>query len=149
KAERAAFLKTLAAATLEADLQKRVESYDISLALNAIGYLEQLLSSEYWEAKDGDVVTPEDVAQLDMLRQACELVLSFLISEFMAQFEDAPTDATTVENVVRCQKRAAGVPAKVAELLAIVKLTAHPAPAKTDPVAPAATPIQEPPAVDA
>lgn len=90
-AERVTRLEALIARGAEVVVQKRMESYDIRLALQAIACLEELVANEWWEAKyaenDGQPADPEAAAQIEMLRNAAELVLGFLISEFMGQFE--------------------------------------------------------------
>ena len=83
----------------DADVLKRVEHFDIKNALNAINFLQELVTSEVWEAdwrkQSGQEVKHEDLAQIELLRGACELVLAFLISEFMGQFDDVlPADAS-------------------------------------------------------
>lgn len=105
RAERIAKLDQLDIASADVVIAKRVEYYDIRNALACIGFLEELVSSEIWEAKDlemaGRTLTSEDTAQLDLLRNASELLLAFLISEFQSQFDDAPdgTAAAAVENM--------------------------------------------------
>jgi hypothetical protein len=84
----------LDASGLAEPIRKRYEGYDIRTALTAIACLEDLIGSEMFEVEYAGVSDPEAPAQLEMLRNAAELVLSFLISEFMSQFEDSSaTDA--------------------------------------------------------
>ncbi len=81
------------------------EVYDINAALTAIACLESLLASEWWEAHDEAVAGEIDGAQtaraqLELLRQAVNLVLAFLVSEFDEQFTefdeaDAAASGTT------------------------------------------------------
>jgi len=104
------------ALTLGADVQKRMEGYDIRIALQTIAGLEELLSSEVYESERAEyamgaehVPDPENAAQIEMLRNAAELVLGYLISEFMAQFGEAPAaadGATEAAKSVTVAKRA-------------------------------------------
>ena len=68
------------------------ECYDISSALQAINCLESLMASEWYEAREeavaGDPEATTAQAQLQMLRQAINLVIQFLVSEFDEQFSD-------------------------------------------------------------
>lgn len=86
-----------AAERVEDVVLKRVEHYDIKAALSAINFLQELVSSEIyelqWAKQDGREVDPEAVAQIELLRSASELVLAFLISEFMSQFDDVAPEA--------------------------------------------------------
>jgi hypothetical protein len=158
-AERIQRLDALLAQGIEADVQKRMESYDIRTALTAISSLQDLVASEYWDAKyleeSGKAADPEGPAQMEMLRNAAELVLAYLISEFMAQFDDAATSPspTVVDGAKALGARAADVVANQVSLLKAIGLTLRtgaPAPVPTggasaqsdapSPSTPAATP---------
>lgn len=74
-----------------------MEPYDIDQALSAIGFINRLMASEYWEARmaasaDGNKDGPE-VAQVAMLKAACDALLKFLQSEYFEQFAPAPKPA--------------------------------------------------------
>lgn len=67
--------------------------YMIDRTLAAISHLESILADEWWKALDlanydqeGDHST--DLAQVQVLRSAIELVLAYLVSEFNAQFDN-------------------------------------------------------------
>lgn len=74
-----------------------MEPWDIERALTLICLLEQLVSSEMWEARvaaaAGDAAGAE-VEQVKLLKQATDLVLQFLMSEWEEQFDaKTPTEA--------------------------------------------------------
>lgn len=70
-------------------IAKRATSYDVSRALSCIAYLQELVSSKVWQAQNNtDPLPAEDRAQLELVHDAGELLLAFLISEFMGQFPD-------------------------------------------------------------
>ncbi len=122
----------LAARGYEVPVQKRVESWDVRSALNAIGYLEELVASEIWEATDGRT-DAECPAQLEMLQGAAELLLSYLISEFMAQFDDVSADGVTkAVAVVRRQVIGAVDAQKALALIGRTPLVRAAAPSTTD-----------------
>lgn len=105
---RAAAYDALLARGLVADVAKRVEAYDVRAALNAIHAIEELVASEIWEAEEakrvGAAQDTDGPAQLQLLRDASELLLAFLMSEFMAQFDssvDATGDAVNARDAVR------------------------------------------------
>lgn len=127
----------LAARGYETPVQKRVEGWDIRNALAAIGYVEELVASEIWEATDaarGNGVTDaEGSAQLEMLKGSAELLLGYLISEFMAQFDDVPATDGMLKSVVDVRRRVVGVP-DLQKAIAHVGLTARDrTPAPTEP----------------
>jgi hypothetical protein len=99
------------------------EVYDIQLALSVISCLEQLLADEWWEARDEAVSAEGDgtaQAQLQLLRQAMNLVLAFLASEFdeqFSEFDDAAAGVAPDAAALAMAKRTA-VCAVVAEFLA-------------------------------
>lgn len=115
-----------AADAVEADVLKRVEAYDVKNALAAINFLQDLVSSEMWEITDGNyagrAVSPEQLAQIQLLRDASELVLAFLISEFMSQFDDAgAADVTDEAKAAATIARLSVVP-RVGALLDVAKV---------------------------
>jgi hypothetical protein len=138
------------ALTLDVDVEKRMESYDIRTALSAISCLQELVASEYWDAKyaeqDGRAADPEGPAQIQMLRDATELVLAFLISEFMAQFDDEPASALKVVDGVKSiesQTRVAGVAGAIGLLFTAIGQQPHATPAAAAPAAPAEVPAEK------
>jgi hypothetical protein len=71
-----------------------MEPWDIDSILGLISGVERLMSTEMWEARsaaasDGHKNGPE-VAQVAMLKAACDALLHFLQSEYEEQFEGAP-----------------------------------------------------------
>lgn len=99
------------------------ESYDIQQALTAIAVLESLLASEWWEAREELVAgagNPDaeqvDQAQLALLRNAVNLVIAFLVSEFDEQFsafdETEPAEVDPSEVAMAHRARGAAAIAK-------------------------------------
>jgi hypothetical protein len=87
-------------------IEKRIESYDIDCALSAISMLERLMASEWYDVQDAEFHGTDNAvgrAQLEILKTAIQLVLSFLVSEFAAQFDEPQPadDASAVANVRR------------------------------------------------
>ena len=73
-----------------------MEPWDIDSILGLISGVERLMSTEMWEARsaaqtDGHKNGPE-VAQVAMLKAACDALLHFLQSEYDEQFETAPAN---------------------------------------------------------
>lgn len=117
-----------AAAAVDEEVLKRIEHFDIKNALAAINFLQELVSSEVWEAawrkESGQEPKPEDLAQIELLRGASELVLAFLISEFMGQFDDVlPSDASDEVKAAAAAAAAdrTNVVKRVSSLLALAK----------------------------
>ncbi len=63
----------------------------IEQTLCAIACLERIVAEEWWKA-EGAEGSETDRLQLEVLKNAIELVLAYLLSEFSAQFEKEPED---------------------------------------------------------
>ncbi len=71
------------------------EPYDIDSALQAISFVNRLMSNEYWEARYAAAGASDgQKAQIAMLKAACDALLAFLQAEYEEQFE--PDAANTV-----------------------------------------------------
>ena len=74
-------------------------TYTIERVLCAISCLEQILAEEWWKVRDveaSDEDASVDRAQLQVLRNAIELVIAYLLSEFNAQFADMDAEASGI-----------------------------------------------------
>lgn len=101
--------KAIAAAAGEVDVEKRnyPAVWQIEQTLCAIACLERLAAEEWWKAESGDA-TETDRTQLEVLKNAVELVLSYLMSEFSAQFEKpAEGEVTNVARIAALVDQAA------------------------------------------
>jgi hypothetical protein len=118
---RAALLETLAKFTAipaAVDVRKRLDAvdeaavekstypqtYEIDLTLSAIGLLQRILAEEWWQARNAteESEASTERAQLVVLRNAIELVIAFLLSEFSAQF--AEMDASESADVAMSRR---------------------------------------------
>jgi hypothetical protein len=93
----AKFLGPDRAADVDAVVKAGMEPWDIDNALGLISGIERLMSNEFWEAQmaaaqDGNTDGPE-VAQVKLLKQAAQLLLQFLMSEWEEQFEPSQPNA--------------------------------------------------------
>jgi hypothetical protein len=73
------------------------EPWDIDRALLILSALNDLASSEYWDAYYSQDPDSEEVAQIDLLKKAAGLIFQFLQSEFQEQFAPSEQQAPMME----------------------------------------------------